>query len=84
MKKRRWKKMTALSLLFIFFSSNHIPAEPLPQDNPDETQEENEIEIEEPKNLYALSACLMDAIQGVFCLEKKRMCAGQMPVRQRL
>lgn len=47
MKKRRWKKMTALSLLFIFFSSNHIPAEPLPQDNPDETQEENEIEIEE-------------------------------------
>ena len=45
MKKRRWKKMTALSLLFIFFSSNHIPAEPLPQDNPDETQEENEIEI---------------------------------------
>ena len=45
MKKRRWKKMTALSLLFIFFSSNHIPAEPLSQDNPDETQEENEIEI---------------------------------------
>lgn len=64
MKKRRWKKMTALSLLFIFFSSNHIPAEPLPQDNPDETQEENEIEIEEPKNLYALSACLMDADSG--------------------
>lgn len=56
--------MTALSLLFIFFSSNHIPAEPLPQDNPDETQEENEIEIEEPKNLYALSACLMDADSG--------------------
>ncbi len=26
MKKRRWKKMIALSLLFIFFSSNHIPA----------------------------------------------------------
>ena len=74
MKKRRWKKMTALSLLFIFFSSNHIPAEPLPQDNPDETQEENEIEIEEP----------WMRIQGVFCLEKKRMCAGQMPVRQRL
>ena len=44
MKKRRWKKMTALSLLFIFFSSNHIPAELLPQDNPDETQKENEIE----------------------------------------
>lgn len=64
MKKRRWKKMIALSLLFIFFSSNHIPAEPLPQDNPDETQEENEIEIEEPKNLYALSACLMDADSG--------------------
>lgn len=64
MKKRRWKKMTALSLLFIFFSSNHIPAEPLSQDNPDETQEENEIEIEEPKNLYALSACLMDADSG--------------------
>lgn len=64
MKKRRWKKITALSLLFIFFSSNHIPAEPLPQDNPDETQEENEIEIEEPKNLYALSACLMDADSG--------------------
>ena len=64
MKKRRWKKMTALSLLFIFFSSNHIPAEPLPQDNPDETQEENEIEIKEPKNLYALSACLMDADSG--------------------
>lgn len=64
MKKRRWKKMTALSLLFIFFSSNHIPAEPLPQDNPDETQEENEIKIEEPKNLYALSACLMDADSG--------------------
>ena len=64
MKKRRWKKMTALSLLFIFFSSNHIPAEPLPQDTPDETQEENEIEIEEPKNLYALSACLMDADSG--------------------
>lgn len=64
MKKRRWKKMTALSLLFIFLSSNHIPAEPLPQDNPDETQEENEIEIEEPKNLYALSACLMDADSG--------------------
>ena len=64
MKKRRWKKMTALSLLFIFFSSNHIPAEPLPQDNPDETQEENEIENEEPKNLYALSACLMDADSG--------------------
>ena len=56
--------MTALSLLFIFFSSNHIPAEPLSQDNPDETQEENEIEIEEPKNLYALSACLMDADSG--------------------
>ena len=56
--------MTALSLLFIFFSSNHIPAEPLPQDNPDETQEENEIKIEEPKNLYALSACLMDADSG--------------------
>ena len=56
--------MTALSLLFIFFSSNHIPAELLPQDNPDETQEENEIEIEEPKNLYALSACLMDADSG--------------------
>lgn len=56
--------MIALSLLFIFFSSNHIPAEPLPQDNPDETQEENEIEIEEPKNLYALSACLMDADSG--------------------
>ena len=34
------------------------------QDNPDETQEENEIEIEEPKNLYALSACLMDADSG--------------------
>lgn len=64
MKKRRWKKMIALSLLFTFFSSNHIPAEPLPQDNPDETQEENEIEIEEPKNLYALSACLMDADSG--------------------
>ncbi len=64
MKKRRWKKMIALSLLFIFFSSNHIPAEPLPQDNPDETQEENEIENEEPKNLYALSACLMDADSG--------------------
>lgn len=64
MKKRRWKKMIALSLLFIFFSSNHIPAEPLPQDNPDETQKENEIEIEEPKNLYALSACLMDADSG--------------------
>lgn len=64
MKKRRWKKMIALSLLFIFFSSNHIPAEPLPQDNPDETQEENEIGIEEPKNLYALSACLMDADSG--------------------
>lgn len=64
MKKRRWKKRIALSLLFIFFSSNHIPAEPLPQDNPDETQEENEIEIEEPKNLYALSACLMDADSG--------------------
>lgn len=64
MKKRRWKKMIALSLLFIFFSSNHIPAEPLSQDNPDETQEENEIEIEEPKNLYALSACLMDADSG--------------------
>ena len=56
--------MIALSLLFIFFSSNHIPAEPLSQDNPDETQEENEIEIEEPKNLYALSACLMDADSG--------------------
>lgn len=56
--------MIALSLLFIFFSSNHIPAEPLPQDNPDETQKENEIEIEEPKNLYALSACLMDADSG--------------------
>ena len=56
--------MIALSLLFIFFSSNHIPAEPLPQDNPDETQEENEIGIEEPKNLYALSACLMDADSG--------------------
>lgn len=64
MKKRRWKKMIALSLLFTFFSSNHIPAEPLQQDNPDETQEENEIEIEEPKNLYALSACLMDADSG--------------------
>ena len=71
MKKRRWKKMTALSLLFIFFSSNHIPAEPLPQDNPDETQEENEIEIEEPKNLYALSACLMDADSGRILLGKE-------------
>ena len=54
MKKRRWKKMTALSLLFIFFSSNHIPAEPLPQDNPDETQEENEIETEEEQEEIAI------------------------------
>lgn len=67
--------MTALSLLFIFFSSNHIPAEPLPQDNPDETQEENEIEIEEPKNLYALSACLMDADSGQYFIWKRRGCA---------
>lgn len=66
MKKRRWKKIIALSLLFTFLGFNHIPAEPLPQDNPDESQKENEIEIEieEPKNLYALSACLMDADSG--------------------
>ncbi len=64
MKKRRWKKIIALSLLFTFLGSNRIPAEPLPQENPDETQEENEIKIEEPKNLYALSACLMDADSG--------------------
>lgn len=64
MKKRRWKKMIALSLLFTLFYSNPVSAELMLQENQNETQKENEIEIEEPKNLYALSACLMDADSG--------------------
>ena len=76
MKKRRWKKMIALSLLFIFFSSNHIPAEPLPQDNPDETQEENEIENRRTKE-FVRAVCMLNGCGfRAYFVWKRRGCAS--------